>query len=479
MCTVGIDTCIVLGGVEYCNVTHTWTPRVSKTWGLTAVIIPTVYSVAMFCYIFVRNYTSKTARVGGEKKTICQAIVDTYRRNVRFIYMKDYVSEIDYVRLTGVSKTKSKAKSSPKRGKSVFHIDGQSTFTADAIIDIPEEDGVFLSVESDSEEFETSAMVAKRYNNFHVNGQKIMVAEPLVQYKASSVTASSKEFKDAKKHRKLLGCIKLPRCCGMLLMTMKLIVLPIFAVIWDIVDVYFDTFYFYQLETGGLIHCAITRNTRVNNSILAFAVLGALKSTFFALCNLTIIGRNMAESKDHVRVIMVTMMATAVKILFEDGPEVILEYFYVDKFILDRNPPWYLVGKDIITALIYVLPLIKVAKSGYKDFKKTCKDAYLNDSKSFVDKALAFINYIPVTLAKTMISLALLFRVVGMIMQYSGGALRQQCLEVSDGSLVQAPFRAACMDWCDWCVLVFTGAALVFSFFPGFLAVLLLPFACC
>ena len=443
------------------------------------MVIPTVYSVAMFCYIFVRNYTSKTARVGGEKKKIWQATVDTYKRNVRLIYMKDYVSETDYIRLTGVSKTKSKAKPSSKHEKSVFHIDGQRTFTTDAIIDIPDEDDVFLSVESDSEEFETSAIVAKRYNNFHVNGQKIMVAEPLVQYKASSVSASSKEFKDAQKHRKLLGCIMLPRCCGIMLMTMKLIVLPIFAIIWDLVDVYFDTFYFYQLETGGLVHCAITRNTRVNNSILAFAVLGALKSTFFALCNLTIVGRNMAESKDHVRVVMVTMLATAVKILFEDGPEVILEYFYVDKFILDRNPPWYLVAKNIITALIYVLPLIKVAKSGYKDFKKTCKDAYLNDSKSFVGKALGFIIYIPVTLSKTMISLALIFRVVGMIMQYSGGVLRQQCLEVLDGSLVQVPFRAACLDWCDWCVLVFTGAALAFSFFPGLLAVLLLPFACC
>ena len=45
-----------------------------------------------------------------------------------------------------------------------------------------------------------------------------------------------------------------------------------------------------------------------------------------------------------------------------------IEYFYVDKFIIN-NPPWFLVGKDVITALIYILPLIKIVKSGVNDFK--------------------------------------------------------------------------------------------------------------
>ena len=90
---------------------------------------------------------------------------------------------------------------------------------------------------------------------------------------------------------------------------------------------------------------------------------------------------NEAESKDHVPILMISMFATSDKILFEDGPEVILEYFYVDKYITGATPPWYLVARDIIMALFYLLPLIKMIKSGYKEYKKFC-----NSNDPFLDR---------------------------------------------------------------------------------------------
>ena len=49
-------------------------------------------------------------------------------------------------------------------------------------------------------------------------------------------------------------------------------------------------------------------------------------------------------------------------------PELFLEYFYDDKYVT-QNPPWLLVGKDVITALIYIKPLITYLTSGNKNFK--------------------------------------------------------------------------------------------------------------
>ena len=94
--------------------------------------------------------------------------------------------------------------------------------------------------------------------------------------------------KDDKEYRKL-DCgipgtrlkysIPLPRSVGITRMVVSLILMPIFKVIWDVIDVAADGYYFQQLETGDdLLDAYITRDTDVNNAIMAFAVLGALKS---------------------------------------------------------------------------------------------------------------------------------------------------------------------------------------------------------
>ena len=501
MCGIENGTCISLGGAQYCDVTITWQPRVSEQGGLLAVIIPILYTVVMFGLVMVRNYIKYKNDTTGERKIIGQGIMDTYKRNVSILYSKDYVNEEDYIKLSATTKTKKKrAEDLITEQCRVFYIDGQrivkklpdkisndnepvkkEVIDCETIIGENSDETGTETAEIEGarpEVFKTSVKVATRYHNFKLNGRKIKVADQIVNYKSSILEVSSEEFKTARKHRKILGCIKLPRALGMFSMVMKLILQPMLIVLWDMVDVYFDTFYFYQLETGRLIDCRITRNTRVNNSILAFAVLGAIKSTFFTMCNLAVVAYNEAESKDHVQILMISMFATSVKILFEDGPEVILEYFYVDKFITDATPPWYLVAKDIIMALFYVLPLIKMIKSGYKEYKKFCSsnDPFL-DREYHVGKGVALRLYIPTILSKSMISLALMFRVIGMILQYSQGRISQQCLAVIDpGSLVQTPFTAGCMDWC---VLLFTGAAIFSALLPGLLTVLVLPFAWC
>ena len=142
--------------------------------------------------------------------------------------------------------------------------------------------------------------------------------------------------------------------------------------IWDVVDVALDSFLFYQLELGQLIDENIYRNNHVNNSILAFAVIGSVKLILFHLpfnnCNEnqeTLVEINddnenqetpgeindaneNQEILDEIKRLLIWQ-----GLFLEDGPELILEYFYIEKYVTLR-PPWYLFGRDIILALIPV-----------------------------------------------------------------------------------------------------------------------------
>ena len=230
--------------------------------------------------LFVRNYIKYKNDTTGERKIIGQGIMDTYRRNVSILYSKDYVNEEDYIKLSATAQTKKKrAEDLITEQCRVFYIDGQRTvrkwpdtkisndndtvkkevIVCDTIIGENSNETGTETAEIEGakpEVFQTAVKVATRYHNFKLNGRKIKIADQIVNYKSSILEVSLEEFKAARKHRKILGCIKLPRALEMVSMVMKLILQPIFTVLWDMVDVYFDTFYFYQLETGRLFDCS-------------------------------------------------------------------------------------------------------------------------------------------------------------------------------------------------------------------------------
>ena len=83
-------------------------------------------------------------------------------------------------------------------------------------------------------------------------------------------------------------------------------------------------------------------------------------------------------------------------------------------------------------------------------------------------RPLTKFTYIFHTLGQAFISMAMLARVLGMVLQYIDGAINRECFRVLDGELLQTPFSGHCMSVCDWIVFVFTGASLAFSLI-GFL----------
>ena len=61
-------------------------------------------------------------------------------------------------------------------------------------------------------------------------------------------------------------------------------------------------------------------------------------------------------------------------------------------------------------------------------------------------------------------SVAMISRISGMILQYTDRTIDRGCISVVDGMLLQRPFSRDCLDACDWIVLIFTGTSFAFTF---------------
>ena len=404
--------CLSIGGEEFCNVTLNWTPRVSLVGGIFAMVVPTVFALACVIYHFFDVKQEDGVNVAEET-------LKSYKINKRLIYLKDHVTKEDY--------------------------EGLKTNDDNRALDRGH----------------------NRYNKFQINGEETTLPDPLDEGGCSPREShvSPSRFETARKYRKTcFGKLTLTRPCGLMVMIWTLTLQPITVIVWGIVDVLADTFYFYQLERGHLLDSTITRNVHVNNGILVFAVLGAIMASYGGYCYFIVLLMNEDKGSlnDRAKVINWTIRAAGCKIVFEDAPEMILEYFYVDKYIVEYQP-WYLIMKDVITAVIYALPLIKyvkkvIKKTDYPDHK-ILEKIYGNDH---------VFMYIYVTSARVMMSLAMTFRIVGMIIQYTSGTIDQDCLEVTDGKLIQTPFTIGCLNWCDWCVLSSLCVLLFNVFIPIF-----------
>ena len=143
--------------------------------------------------------------------------------------------------------------------------------------------------------------------------------------------------------------------------------MPCIKVLWDIVDVAFDCYYFTALESGHMINSEITRNVHVSNVILTFAILGCLKSTVLA-SGYSYVMRKSIPGIEYTAIFLKPILVV-IKVVMEDGVELIAEYYFVDKYITTAQP-WFLIAKDVITAALYIVPIVTIIKS----FGKNCTE---------------------------------------------------------------------------------------------------------
>ena len=124
---------------------------------------------------------------------------------------------------------------------------------------------------------------------------------------------------------------------------------------------------FYKLEVGNIIDENVTRNPHATNAILVFAVLDAFK---ILLVSKLISPDAVYDDNFNIGVFILTF-------LLEDGPELILEYFYIDKYISTR-PPWYLLVKDAFAAGIMLYPTYCAFKFLIAEYRKKKTKDFMN-----------------------------------------------------------------------------------------------------
>ena len=215
-----------------------------------------------------------------------------------------------------------------------------------------------------------------------------------------------------------------------------------------------DAYLFYPLEMGEVIDSSIYRNTTVNSFILAFSVLGCIKILFW----LRIIGLpGNKKSLDNWKLVFI-----AITFMFEDGPEILLEYFYVEKYI-SKQIAWYLLVRDVILCIIalysIVVSLIWLVLFGLQVRRRYQQETFIPsypalDCTVVVNGGccllIGFCNFL---------------RTGGAGYQYVTGKLRRSCFEVFDGVLRQTPFTAGCMREVDYFIIVLCGLAIFLSVF--------------
>ena len=424
--------CVTIGKEQYCNITKPWTPRLSNFEATMTVILPVLYSIVMLLMLVLCQNNCHFGQLFGQIKV-------TFTSNKKAIYFKKIYGKEKYTRITEMSKE-----------DRLFEIKRMQPRSGTMITEKQ-----FVEME-DKEQIEHL-----RSRGLHHEPEQLTREERL-KYRKLGGVGKNINAEMIKKYRSVCG-LKIPDCLRLVVMTTMVILAPIFKTVWDIVDVGADCYYFHKLETGGLINSNITRNKSVNNTILVFAVLGALKSSAIALISMRLIEYSYGARRDHVGMCaFLKCFIVWIKIIFEDGAELFLEYFYGDKFIVSQ-PPWWLIIKDSVTSLIYLSPLLNSFFSLKKKFK------HVQNQLGEVEAAYIFL---PCTVVHFLFCGITLLRVAGMTWQYLKSDVSPGCLAVSNtGSLYQTPFNVECMNPVDGLILFLGSIALVFalvSFFNFF-----------
>lgn len=201
-------------------------------------------------------------------------------------------------------------------------------------------------------------------------------------------------------------------------------------IVYDAIDVTINSHLFAQLEQGDVLYKDVYRNKHVVNSILAFAFLGALKIAFW----LPVLSLIKSHHYNPKSLAFTKRDMFAITFLSEDGPELFLEYFYIEKFFTMQEA-WYLIAKDVVVAIIAAVIILEEVWSCFS----------------------SSILWMPLSLFNICISTLMVIRVAGAMYQYNTGRLDRSCLAVVDGALVQTPFVKGCLREIDYAILVFLG----------------------
>ena len=192
----------------------------------------------------------------------------------------------------------------------------------------------------------------------------------------------------------------------------------------DTLDVMFDLYMFYQLEHGDILEETIYRNPYVSKAIYLFANLGIMRILRWKLFANIVKRINGDEFEQKMQFYINLRMVFGFSI--EDGPEMVLEYLYIEKYITQKGM-WYLLARDVILGIIYCYSLYKCLKAG------CCSAIYRGYEGTLVD---IHVYYAPIIAALQIL------RIIGAARQYSSGEVKPECFNIESGKRFQNPFSS-------------------------------------
>ena len=138
--------------------------------------------------------------------------------------------------------------------------------------------------------------------------------------------------------------------------------------------------------------------------------------------------------------------------VFEDGIEMFLKYFWVEKYFT-HSPPVDMVIKDALLVLVAIYAICA-----------TC----CQDPSPISGCFFRFLQGMTV-----FIFVGEMLRVIGAVYQYDKGIWKSRdCLTITDGKLMQAPFTGGCLRKIDY-------ASVIFTFFVYVVVAICSVYFCC
>eukprot|EP00111_Clytia_hemisphaerica_P009519 TCONS_00027912-protein len=219
------------------------------------------------------------------------------------------------------------------------------------------------------------------------------------------------------------------------------IVLPIsFMLLYDAVDVCLDFKLYIEYSSGRLIDSAVYDH----DSMVYISMMLLLFVTYFFKIRAMIMAMDEWHSKqsgfDELK-----LHLFALGLVYENAPELLLEYFYMEKYIHSNSAQWIVV-KDIVSG-IYVFVMCVVNFIGLiKILNKENRSMVLN---------------VIISITMVVFGIASFFRIGGAVYQYRTQKVRRSCFNVFEGRIIQTPFDTGCLREIDYVVLVLGSSSLI------------------
>uniref|UniRef100_A0A7M5UKB9 Uncharacterized protein n=1 Tax=Clytia hemisphaerica TaxID=252671 RepID=A0A7M5UKB9_9CNID len=231
----------------------------------------------------------------------------------------------------------------------------------------------------------------------------------------------------------------------------SIVLMALFRYFWDAIDLTLDLYIFYQLEKGEVLDPVIYRNAKVNNLIYGFAILGCICKVF-TWKFFQVITENYRNYKySEIKFLQMKNMVMVASFMFEDGPELILEYFYIEKYVTSFS--LLLLVKDIFVGILAIITFFTTL-------------IYLIKDRKAVTFGLWFRTITISQVFYSMLVMSITFsnalRVGGACYQYVTKKLRRSCFIVGNGVILQTPFTSGCMRGIDYVIILMAGIPLMF-----------------